>query len=143
MPSYSKAEQLKGSKKKVKKKSRSKLVKELDRVFSIFIRQRDLPGGRGKCYTCKNPVSIRDAHAMHFISRACYRYRWDEDNVKAGCQRCNIWLKGNYIEYVRYMIDEYGIDKVDEMRRNAKQVFKISTQEIEDKIAYYKRRIGE
>lgn len=143
MPSYSKAEQLKGAKKKVKKKSRSKLVKELDRVFSIFIRQRDLPGGRGKCYTCGSPLRFEDAHNMHFITRGCYRYRWDEDNCKAGDYRCNIALKGNYIEYTRLMIDEYGIDKVDEMRRNAKQVFKISTQEIEDKIAYYKRRIGE
>jgi hypothetical protein len=126
--------------KKIKRPTRSKLVKELDRVFSIFIRQRDLPG---RCYTCGQYTTVKGGHAMHFISRASYRYRWDEDNVKGGCPRCNIFLKGNYVPYTLNMIREYGKEKVEEMERMKNTIYKVSDSEIMDKIAFYKARIGE
>ena len=44
---------------------------------------------------------------MHFITRACWYYRYDEDNCHAGCMRCNVILNGNYIEYTRYMQNKY------------------------------------
>jgi hypothetical protein len=51
--------------------------------------------------------------------------------------RCNVILNGNYIEYTMFMINKFGIEKVNEMR-NDKQPFEMKTREIEDKINYYK-----
>lgn len=141
MPAYPKSLQLKGAKKKVKKKSRGKLVKELDRVFSIFIRQRDLPGGKGKCYICDKEITVKEAHAMHFITRGCYRYRWDENNVKAGCQICNIWLKGNYIPFTLRMLKEYGEGTIREMQTRKNEVFKLNDQQIIEMTEKYKKLI--
>jgi hypothetical protein len=50
-------------------------------------------------------------------------------------------LSGNYIEYTRNMIDEVGIEKVDELRAMKNVIVKITTDEIEEQIEKYKSLI--
>jgi len=124
--------------KNAKKPKRQKLIKDLDSVFSQYIRLRDSDNhGIVTCPLCGKQVDYKFAQNMHFISRWVLKYRYDENNCFAWCMRCNVILNGNYIEYTMFMINKFGIEKVNEMR-NDKQPFEMKTREIEEKINYYK-----
>ena len=70
--------------KKPKKKSRSRLVKDLDSLFSIYIRLRDSDkDGMVTCPLCKNKIHWKEAQNMHFITRGCYALRRDANNCHA------------------------------------------------------------
>lgn len=133
----------KKSKKEKSKLSRSKVVKKLDAVFSRFIRFRDCDKhGIVTCPLCGVKMPRKKAQNMHFISRKNMKYRFDEDNCHAWCQRCNVTLNGNYIEYTLYMVNRYWVEKTEAMKHD-KQAYKIETWELEEMIEYYKLKNAE
>lgn len=128
--------------KKTKSISRSKLVKKADSIFSTFIRLRDSDKkGYVKCPLCWAKVHWKKAQNMHFITRGCRFYRYDEDNCHAGCMRCNVILNWNYIAYTRYMQNRYWIQAVDHMIAESKKIHKLATSEIETIIDKYTNKI--
>lgn len=131
--------------KKPKKKTRWQLVKMLDAIFSIFIRLRDCYKSTRTitCPLCPRTGDYKHAQNMHFITRWCLVLRRDETNCHAWCYRCNVLLKGNYIEYTRLMIDMYCIEYVDQLRSKKNEVSIMKTHEIEEKIQYYKEKVSE
>jgi len=127
---------------KTKKLTRKDYVKQLDSIFSTFIRLRDsTKEWIVVCPLCWARVNWKQAQNMHFISRGCWRYRYDEDNCHAGCMRCNVILHGNYILYTRWMQNTYGIKKVDEMINKKAQVYKIPTPQFLEMIEYYTQKV--
>lgn len=128
--------------KKQKKESRLKIVKKADSVFSTFIRLRD---SNSKwivvCPLCWTKIHWKKAQCMHFITRWCWLFRYDEDNCHAGCMRCNVILNWNYILYTRYMQNRYWVETVDEMIKKSKEVYKLQTYEIEEIINKYTDKI--
>lgn len=129
---------------KIKKLTRSQVVKKLDAVFSEYIRLRDSDKhGIVTCPLCWTKMRWKDAQNMHFITRACYLYRYDEMNCHAWCMRCNVFLNGNYIVYTRRMQKTYGIETIDEMIRNKSSLFKITTPGLMEMITYYKNKVEE
>jgi hypothetical protein len=71
-------------------KSTKWLIKEADRVFSMFIRQRDEIDNRmGYCCTCKKPIDIKYNDCGHGIQRENYSTRYDERNCMLQCKVCN------------------------------------------------------
>ena len=126
--------------KNAKKPKRQKLIKELDSVFSLYIRLRDSDSHWiVTCPLCGKKIPVKFAQNMHFISRWVLKYRFDENNCFAGCMRCNVILNGNYIEYTFFMIKKFWKEKVEAMK-NDKELFELETREIEEKIAYYKEQ---
>lgn len=80
-----------------KKKSYAQLKRELDRVFSLYVRWKAADkNGLVECFTCGEKKSVKQMQAGHFIPRQYLSLRWSVDNTKPQCPRCNIWLKGNY-----------------------------------------------
>jgi len=75
---------------------RKKLIAELDRVFSLYIRARDgykcMMVGSG-C-KCGGPVQCN-----HLLSRSKYRTRWDERNAVSGCAGHNTWAHYNEADW--------------------------------------------
>ena len=129
-------------KKKTKTINRSKLVKKADSIFSTYIRLRDADKHwMVKCPLCWAKIHWKKAQNMHFITRACWFYRYSETNCHAWCMRCNVILHGNYIAYTRYMQNEYGIDTVDRMVAESKKVHKLPTSELEAIIDDYTNKI--
>lgn len=127
-----------------KSKTRKDYIKELDNIFSIFIRERDSDkDGIITCPLCWARIPRKQAQNMHFIPRWCYFYRWSEINCHAGCMRCNVMLHWNYIVYTRRMQRKFWIEYIDKMISNKFKVFKISTPEIIQKIEYYKQKVLE
>ena len=129
--------------KKKKAKTRSQLVKELDAVFSQYIRlDKSDKDGYCVCVTSGERMFWKDAQAGHFYSRKYYPTRWHDDNVFPQSIRDNIFFHGNYINYTRFMLDSYGREFVDELEALAKSGKKISTPEIREKIEYYKKEVN-
>jgi len=142
---------LKSAKSKVIKKkkpmSRSKLVKDLDSIFSWYIRLRhavlyenDL---MATCVTCNDVRRWQDQQNGHFYTRGRQATRWNEMNCNVQCMRCNVFLKGNYIPYTKYMIDTHGREAVDELERLSTSGTKISSVQLQDMIASYKAKVDE
>ncbi len=78
----------KKEKKKVKTSfSLSKIRNEADRVWSLYIRERDrwLP-----CITCEKPWEDT-FQAGHFMSRRHLNTRWEKLNWAGQCPKCNCW----------------------------------------------------
>lgn len=126
----------------MQKLTRSKAIKKLDAVFSEYIRLRDSDeNGIVTCPLCWTRIKRKNAQNMHFITRGCYLYRYDEINCHAGCMRCNVFLNGNYIVYTRRMQKTYGIETIDEMIRNKSSLFKITTPGLMEMITYYKNKV--
>jgi len=129
----------------MKKQSRSKIVKKLDAIFSQYIRLKNsvLVGGDllAMCVTCKEVKPWKEQQNGHFITRGRYPTRWDETNCHVQDYRCNVALKGNYIEYTKYMIDEYGREYVDELEIKSRRTAKFSTVELLEMINDYEEKV--
>ena len=129
-------------KQKESKPSVSKLIKKLDAIFSRFIRLRDCDKkGFIVCPLCWAKIFWKLAQCMHFITRGCKLYRYDEINCHAGCKRCNVVLHWNYIVYTLWMIEKYWLEKVEEMKLNSKKTHKLKTYELESMIDYYSAQV--
>lgn len=125
----------------MKEITRSKLVKKLDLAFSTYIRLRDCDQKWNIiCPLCWAKIPFKKAQNMHFITRACWMYRYDEMNCHAWCMRCNVMLHGNYIIYTRWMQKKYWIPKIDEMISNKFKVFKITTPQLKGMLDFYQKK---
>ena len=74
------------------------------------------------CCTCGKLMSrfAKNSHAGHFISKGMggsSGVYFDERNVHAQCHNCNKWQQGNAIEYYPFMLEKYGQEVIDELRR--------------------------
>ena len=52
--------------------------------------------------------------------------------------KCNYFLSGNLLEYHEFMLKTYGQEKINELKRLSKQVWKPTREELEQLIAKYK-----
>jgi hypothetical protein len=120
-----------------KKVSRSKLVKKLDTVFSLYIRQRYAVNEIAECYTCGKKDHWKKLQAGHFASRRHYSTRWDENNVQVQCYGCNIANQGMQFEFGKRLCLQFDNNFADELMIKSKQVFKFTDVELEEKINYY------
>lgn len=103
-----KAKKLPKSKPKKKVKTVTQLKKELWKVFSLYIRNRD----NWTCFTCGAKATGQGMHAGHYITGATCKLPlyFHELNVHAQCYYCNIHLSGNWPKYHDKMIALYGPD---------------------------------
>lgn len=121
-----------------KKKTRGQLVKELDRVFSIFIRQRGMDArGFNSCYTCGTTARWQDLQCGHFISRRHYSTRWDEKNCKPQDAKCNVFNQGNAPVFAAKLIEEYGASILNLLIAKKNNLMKITNTELEILINEY------
>lgn len=91
-----------------KKTSTKYLKKELDRVFSLYIRHLGAKDGMNQCFTCGKILPIKELQCGHYESRKHTSLRWCRENSEVQCEYCNIRLKGNYTVYAQRMIEKYG-----------------------------------
>lgn len=73
----------------VKVKRKPNLIAKLDRIFSKYIRLRDvMPNGYFMCISCGQIKHYEQADCGHFFSRKHMATRFDEDNCSAECKYC-------------------------------------------------------
>lgn len=125
-------------------KKSTNLKDKLDKVFSLYIRLRDADkNGFCTCYTCGKVAHYKEMQNGHFWSRTHLSTRFNEDNCKVQCVGCNIFKKGNYIEYTKRLLKELGEEKFNELEQLKNSTVKISKAEYEQMIEHYNQKIKE
>lgn len=117
---------------KVKKPTGKSLKKELDRVFSLWIRARD-----GACVTCG---STEQANNGHLFSRKNLSTRYCEINCNQQCWPCNSLHRWDTHPYTRWFIGKYGLEAYDELHRKHRQIKQFSNPDLQELIEKYKQR---
>lgn len=134
-----------GVKAKAKLAPIPKLKKELDRVFSLFIRQRDAREGNGYgyCVTCGHFAHWKDMDCGHYVPRQDLATRWDERNCHLQCKSDNGFRGGEPEKMAAYIDTIYGKGTAEELRARAKQPFRLTRYWLTEQIAKYKALVGE
>lgn len=129
------------------KPSLSTLQAKADKAMSQYIRQKYADAsGFVKCVSCGKLDHWKNMDCGHFIPKsrgASIRYL--EENVHPECPGCNRFNEGHLIDYTRYMIDMYGNDMIDELKREARKVLKPSEKRVmvEEAYVYYKQALAD
>jgi len=108
-----------------KKPTISKLKKELDKVFSQYVRLASAD------HTEKHWKEIQ---AGHFMSRKHSATRWHLDNVKPQCVKCNMFSQGEQYRFGQ----ELGDEVAQEMEYLSKTTMKLNVSDLQEEIARYK-----
>ena len=122
-------------------KSISKLKKELDKWFSLFIRLRDATDHEGlcQCITCGKVSHYKKGiQNGHFQSRRFMATRYDEQNCFSQCVACNMFRGGEQFRFALALDSKYGEGTAQELEYLARTIVKFTRSDYEDKIVYYK-----
>lgn len=83
------------------------LEKKLRAILYPLIKKRD----GDTCFVCgKTDLKGATWHAGHYCKAELCNlvYRYDERMIHSQCSYCNLWLRGNTIEYRKRLIEEFG-----------------------------------
>ena len=122
--------------------TRSKLVKKIDKLFSLYIRNRYSKNGKAKCFTCGKVDDIKKLHAGHFMSRKHYSTRWDETNVQVQCPKCNLFGQGEQYAFGKLLDIRIAEGKAEELQELSRTTVKYMRYEYEDMIKHYKEKVN-
>lgn len=130
---------------------RSLLIKQLDSVFSIYIRTKYSNGtGRVKCFTCPEVYHWSEMDCGHFVSRRNMATRWEELNCRPQCKECNQKHSGNLevfaenldAEFYKYQNIMKHQTLSDFLLSMSKKIVKFSIPEIRELIEFYTKQNG-
>lgn len=125
-------------------KSVAKLKKELVTVLHKFIRLRDSKGADfADCISCGRTIPTKEGHAGHFIPSTYSSVKFSELNINFQCKNCNVWKRGNIIEYRPRLIQKIGKEQVEALENMRHDTFKQTREWYEEKINYYKSKLQE
>lgn len=118
--------------------TKPKLVNKLDRIFSLYIRLRDvMPNGYVRCISCGQIKSFEDVDCGHFHSRRHMATRFDEDNCHAECKYDNRFSADHLIDYQRNLLRKIGQQRFDRLNIKAHSTLHYLDSELERMITYY------
>ena len=121
---------------------KTNLKDKLDRVFSQYIRLRDmLPGNVFQCISCGRIKPMSQADCGHYINRQHMSTRFSEVNCNAQCRNCNRFDEGNMSGYRAGLVRKHGETKVLLLESQKHEVRKYSDFEYEALICHYKTEI--
>lgn len=126
------------------KKTISKLKKELDTIFSIYIRLRSANEyGMCQCFTCGKVGHYKTGGMQngHFQSRKHMATRFHEDNCQVQCIKCNMFSQGEQFKFGLNLDSKYGEGTAEELEYLARTIHKVSRVEYEQQITYYKKSV--
>ena len=121
------------------KKTISKLKKELDKWFSLYIRLRDANEfGMVQCFTSNRVYHYKSMHAGHFMSRKRLSTRWCEWNVQPQSPADNLFGQGEQYKFGLNLDAKYGDGAAEELQIKSLKTLKMTRVDYEEKISYYK-----
>jgi len=130
-----------------RKRKRSQIVKQLDSVFSQYIRLRAANlDGFTECVTCGKVDHWKKLQCGHFMSRRKYSTRWMAfpiPNCAPQCMACNMYAQGEQFKFSIYLDQTYGEGASDTLLLASNQIIKYSDQELIDMIDKYKVLLNE
>ena len=124
---------------KKKLKTLTKLKKELDAIFSTYVRLRDCTiDGIATCVTCGDAKHYKKMQNGHFMSRRHMSTRFEPMNTAVQCMGCNMYNQGMQYEMSKYLDKTYGKGTAEDMQVLSRQTKKIGRHDYEFEIALYK-----
>lgn len=117
---------------KIQKLSRKKLVKELDKWFSLYIRKRDK-----YCVLCGTTENLT---CGHLFSRVAYSTRWDETNAFGQCAGCNMRHEHDPARFHIWFINKYGKDKFESLHWQYNRPMKTTNETLIMSAIYFKQQ---
>ena len=125
-----------------KPKTHSKLKKELDKVFSQYIRHYYADHkGYVECYTCGVQKPVKQMQAGHFQSRRHMSTRWHENNVRPQCIKCNMYSQGEQYLFGQKLEAEIGEVMFSDLLKHVHTTQKYSKGDLLYLIEYYKKKL--
>lgn len=117
----------------------------LDRIFSEYIRIRDIKylNGYCECISCGKLLHWKEMDCGHYINRKHMSLRFNEINCNAQCRSCNRFDEGNMEGYRRGLIKKHGSDMIDKLYASKNNVLKLSKFEISVMIKDYRNKVKE
>lgn len=147
MPSHTNIDRVykKLPKKKRKKKTIAGLVEDAA-VLLQKIRRMELADQNGycKCATCGKIKHWKEGDGGHYISRTKTATKLNPNNIHFQCKGCNGPQKhvaGPH--YDKFMRDTYGVEFVDNLLVESKEIKKYARPEIEQIIVEFKAKVKE
>ena len=123
-------------------KTISKLKKELDKWFSLYIRLRGADhNGKNQCCTCGKIDNWKKLQCGHFVSRKHLATRFHEMNCFPQCVGCNIFKYGEQWKFGQFIDRNLGEGVSEELIILGHTILKISRLDYEEKISYYKNLV--
>lgn len=102
-------------------RSRKSLIKEADRVFSLWVRKSMANhAGYIQCYVCRKMFPLDEIDAGHFIPRNYLATRWHRVNVWPECIIDNRANPKHLITYKARLISDFGEDIIDALWEEAR-----------------------
>lgn len=126
----------------MRERKRKNIVKELDKIFSLYIRQRKSKNNIAECYTCGKKDHYKNLQCGHFISRKHYATRWNETNCQVQCYVCNVARYGEQFKFGINLNSEYGKKTAENLLSVSRLVVKFSNIELLEKIKHYKNLVN-
>lgn len=121
----------------MKKQTVTQLKKKLDKVFSEYIRTRDMDNGQATCFTCGVKKPWKQMHAGHFQSRSKLNTRFNPVNVQPQCPRCNLWSQGEQYQFGINLDKRYGKGTSERLRQESEQTRRITAAEYQELIDHF------
>jgi hypothetical protein len=120
-------------------KTTSDWLKEAQKVFNAYIRERD----KGlNCISCDKPPKKKNCG--HYYSQGGHsNVRFDKDNCHLQCEHCNTFLSGNLLNYQIGIEKRIGAAKLIELQGRAHLEKRWSVDELKELIKKYKKKIAE
>ena len=125
------------------KSERQRAVDRADQWASRYTRLKNSSNGVCICYTCGNPKEITELDTGHYIGRGHYATRWDENNLKPQCKKCNMYRHGEPAKFRARLLVDLGKEKLEEMEFKGMQTIKYSTEEIREIAKEYREKANE
>ena len=125
-----------------KQKTHAKLKKELDKVFSQYIRYYYADHkGYVECYTCGVQKPVKQMQAGHFQSRKHMSTRWHENNVRPQCVKCNMYSQGEQYLFGLNLDKEYGDGTAQDLVYMSNQSARFTNDYLLEKIKHYEKLV--
>ena len=121
-------------------KKKRVLKEKLKRIFSRFIRLRDLC----ICFTCGVHLPIEEMDAGHLEHGVL---DFDENNLHCQCRKCNQARGGDREIYIANFVSMYGEEAYEDLRARAMMEkgkgIKYEMKELNDLFQKYKKKVKE
>lgn len=118
------------------------LTKKLDKVFSAYIRLRDvMPSGVFRCISCGQIKRFEQGDCGHYHSRIHMATRWEPDNCHMECRACNRVSSDHLIGYRRNLIEKIGLDRINRLEFMARSSKHWLDSELQEKIDYFTQEV--
>lgn len=127
---------------KVKEKSVSTLINELDDVFSEWLRRYNADeNGKCECFICGYKARWQDMQAAHFIDRIYMNCRFDPKNVYVCCEQCNCYDPDHKDKFKAAIIAKHGEDVVAILESGKHFLRKFMRHELTELIEWMKEQL--